>query len=179
MLTAPTLEKLQHLKLDAMAHAWSEQQQHAGGVDDLGIERATDAEVHGNQRDRKRRVLALASVKGGCYRAVTPEWANVGTRRRDHGRGRLRATGSGQPAGAAARHRAPLAGLAAPLEGDVPSAATRCWTSARRTNRPRWPTLAGSRPRSTHWRSVAANVALVEHNAAVAGAIAAALAQPL
>jgi IstB-like ATP binding protein len=29
MLTAPTLEKLQHLKLDAMAHAWSEQQQHA------------------------------------------------------------------------------------------------------------------------------------------------------
>ena len=29
MLTAQTLEKLQHLKLDAMAHAWSEQQQHA------------------------------------------------------------------------------------------------------------------------------------------------------
>jgi hypothetical protein len=29
MLTAPTLDKLQHLKLDAMAHAWTEQQQHA------------------------------------------------------------------------------------------------------------------------------------------------------
>ena len=29
MLTAPTLDKLQQLKLDAMAHAWTEQQQHA------------------------------------------------------------------------------------------------------------------------------------------------------
>ena len=29
MLTAPTLEKLQSLKLDAMAHAWTEQHQHA------------------------------------------------------------------------------------------------------------------------------------------------------
>jgi hypothetical protein len=29
MLTAPTLEKLQQLKLDAMAHAWTEQHQQA------------------------------------------------------------------------------------------------------------------------------------------------------
>ena len=29
MLTAPTLDKLQQLKLDAMAHAWSEQHQQA------------------------------------------------------------------------------------------------------------------------------------------------------
>src|SRR5919108_3486069 len=44
--------------------------------------------------------------------------------------------------------------MAAPLGGDITPAATRCWTSARRTKRPRLPTLAGSRPLSTHWRSV-------------------------
>src|SRR5919108_6239963 len=48
--------------------------------------------------------------------------------------------------------------MAAPLGGEVPPRATRCWTSARRTNRPRVPTLAGSRPLSTHWRSVVTGI---------------------
>jgi len=38
MLTAPTLEKLHALKLDALAAAWTDQQQHADATALAGID---------------------------------------------------------------------------------------------------------------------------------------------
>jgi len=64
MLTAPTLDKLQQLKLDAMAQAWSEQQHHAEtstlAFDDrFGL--LVDAEWLA--RDNKRVTRALKEAK--------------------------------------------------------------------------------------------------------------------
>ena len=75
MLTAPTLEKLQHLKLDAMAHAWSEQQQHAE-LTSLGFDERfgllVDAEWLARDNKRVTRALKEAKLKlpHACLEAI-------------------------------------------------------------------------------------------------------------
>lgn len=75
MLTAPTLEKLQHLKLDAMAHAWSEQQQHAdmtGLAFDERFGLLVDAEWLARENKRLARALKDAKLKlpHACVEAI-------------------------------------------------------------------------------------------------------------
>src|SRR4029453_5824991 len=65
MLTAPTLEKLQYLKLDAMAHAWGEQQ-HAEMTSLAFDERfgfLVDAEWLARENKRLARALKEAKLK--------------------------------------------------------------------------------------------------------------------
>jgi DNA replication protein DnaC len=73
MLTAPTLDKLQQLKLDAMAHAWTEQHQHAELTSLAFDERfglLVDAEWLA--RDNKRVTRAQGSAAGfpRCLEAI-------------------------------------------------------------------------------------------------------------
>jgi hypothetical protein len=66
MLTAPTLDKLRQLKLDAMAHAWSEQQQQAamsGLAFDERFVLLVDAEWLAPDNKRVTRALNEAKVK--------------------------------------------------------------------------------------------------------------------
>jgi DNA replication protein DnaC len=75
MLTAPTLEKLQHLKLDAMAHAWSEQHQHAEMTSLAFDERfglLVDAEWLARENKRLARALKEAKLKfpHACVEAI-------------------------------------------------------------------------------------------------------------
>ncbi len=75
MLTAPTLEKLQHLKLDAMAHAWGEQQQHAEMTSLAFDERfgfLVDAEWLARENKRLARALKEAKLKfpHACVEAI-------------------------------------------------------------------------------------------------------------
>ena len=75
MLTAPTLDKLQSLKLDAMAHAWSEQQQHAA-LTSLGFDERfgllVDAEWLARDNKRVTRALKEAKLKfpHACLEAI-------------------------------------------------------------------------------------------------------------
>jgi len=75
MLTAPTLEKLQDLKLDAMAHAWGEQQQHAEMTSLAFDERfgfLVDAEWLARENKRLARALKEAKLKfpHACVEAI-------------------------------------------------------------------------------------------------------------
>ena len=75
MLTAPTVEKLQALKLDAMAHAWSEQQQHAeltGLAFDERFGLLVDAEWLARDNKRVTRALKEAKLKfpHACLEAI-------------------------------------------------------------------------------------------------------------
>lgn len=75
MLMAPTLEKLQQLKLDAMAHAWSEQQQHADMMSLAFDERfglLVDAEWLARENKRLARALKEAKLKfpHACIEAI-------------------------------------------------------------------------------------------------------------
>jgi DNA replication protein DnaC len=75
MLTAPTLEKLQYLKLDAMAHAWGEQQQHAEMTSLAFDERfgfLVDAEWLARENKRLARALKEAKLKfpHACVEAI-------------------------------------------------------------------------------------------------------------
>ena len=75
MLTAPTLDKLQHLKLDAMAHAWTEQQQHAELTSLAFDERfgfLVDAEWLARDNKRVTRALKEAKLKlpHACLEAI-------------------------------------------------------------------------------------------------------------
>ena len=75
MLTAPTLDKLQPLKLDAMAHAWSEQQQHAELTSLAFDERfglLVDAEWLARDNKRVTRALKEAKLKfpHACLEAI-------------------------------------------------------------------------------------------------------------
>jgi DNA replication protein DnaC len=75
MLTAPTLEKLQYLKLDAMAHAWGEQQQHAEMTSLAFDERfgfRVDAEWLARENKRLARALNEAKLKfpPACVEAI-------------------------------------------------------------------------------------------------------------
>ena len=75
MLTAPTLDKLQQLKLDAMAHAWTEQQQHAA-LTSLGFDERfgllVDAEWLARDNKRVTRALKEAKLKfaHACLEAI-------------------------------------------------------------------------------------------------------------
>ena len=75
MLTAPTLDKLQSLKLDAMAHAWSEQQQHAA-LTSLGFDERfgllVDAEwlARDNKRVTRARKEAKLKFPHACLEAI-------------------------------------------------------------------------------------------------------------
>jgi len=75
MLTAPTLEKLQQLKLDAMAQAWTEQQQHAELTSLAFDERfglLVDAEWLARENKRLARALTEAKLKlpHACIEAI-------------------------------------------------------------------------------------------------------------
>src|SRR6058998_16882 len=75
MLTAPTVEKLQYLKLDAMAHAWSEQQQQAEMTSLAFDERfglLVDAEWLARENKRLARALKEAKLKlpHACIEAI-------------------------------------------------------------------------------------------------------------
>jgi hypothetical protein len=75
MLTAPTLEKLQTLKLAAMAAAWTEQQQHAEMTALAFDERfglLVDAEWLARENKRLARALQDAKLKlsQACLEAV-------------------------------------------------------------------------------------------------------------
>ena len=75
MLTAPTLDKLQTLKLDAMAHAWTEQQQHAELTSLAFDERfglLVDAEWLARDNKRVTRALKEAKLKfpHACLEAI-------------------------------------------------------------------------------------------------------------
>ena len=75
MLTAPTLDKLQALKLDAMAHAWTEQQQHAELTSLAFDERfglLVDAEWLARENKRLTRALKEAKLKlrQACLEAI-------------------------------------------------------------------------------------------------------------
>jgi DNA replication protein DnaC len=75
MLTAPTLDQLQQLKLDAMAHAWTEQQQHAE-LTSLGFDERfgllVDAEWLARDNKRVTRALKEAKLKfpHACVEAI-------------------------------------------------------------------------------------------------------------
>ena len=74
MLTAPTLDKLQALKLDAMAHAWSEQQQHAELTSLAFDERfglLVDAEWLARDNKRVTRALKEAATCSRSSRTAT------------------------------------------------------------------------------------------------------------
>jgi len=75
MLTAPTLDKLQSLKLDAMAHAWTEQQQQAELTSLAFDERfglLVDAEWLARDNKRVTRALKDAKLKlpHACLEAI-------------------------------------------------------------------------------------------------------------
>ncbi|HEU5323219.1 MAG TPA: ATP-binding protein, partial [Methylomirabilota bacterium] len=75
MLTAPTLDKLQHLKLDAMAQAWTEQHQHAALTSLAFDERfglLVDAEWLARDNKRVTRALKEAKLKlpHACLEAI-------------------------------------------------------------------------------------------------------------
>jgi DNA replication protein DnaC len=75
MLTAPTLEKLQQLKLDAMAHAWTEQHQQAamsGLAFDERFGLLVDAEWLARDNKRVTRALKEAKLKfpHACLEAI-------------------------------------------------------------------------------------------------------------
>jgi DNA replication protein DnaC len=75
MLTAPTLDKLQQLKLDAMAQAWTEQQQQAA-LTSLGFDERfgllVDAEWLARDNKRVTRALKEAKLKlpHACVEAI-------------------------------------------------------------------------------------------------------------
>ncbi|HEX6210714.1 MAG TPA: ATP-binding protein, partial [Methylomirabilota bacterium] len=75
MLTAPTLDKLQQLKLDAMAHAWTEQQRQAA-LTNLGFDERfgllVDAEWLARDNKRVTRALKEAKLKlpHACLEAI-------------------------------------------------------------------------------------------------------------
>jgi len=75
MLTAPTLDKLQSLKLDAMAHAWTEQQQQAELTSLAFDERfglLIEAEWRARENKRLARALQEAKLKlsQACLEAI-------------------------------------------------------------------------------------------------------------
>jgi DNA replication protein DnaC len=75
MLTSPTVEKLQYLKLDAMAQAWTAQQQHAE-LTSLGFDERfgllVDAEWLARDNKRVSRALKEAKLKlpHACLEAI-------------------------------------------------------------------------------------------------------------
>jgi hypothetical protein len=84
MLTAPTLDKLQQLKLDAMAHAWSEQQQHAA-VTSLAFDERFGLLVDAEwlARDNKRVTRALAARGHECTQTDARAAAHMGRHPQD------------------------------------------------------------------------------------------------